>query len=101
MAVPVLTAKASIVWRHHPVGASTGYMEELRDGWAAQVAEAWAVAPFAAELSALSEWQLDSLREYLASDPALPFRYLSIHGPSKDRQLSEKALVAVPCEPAE
>lgn len=83
----------SIVWRHHLVGASTGYMEELRDDWAAQVAEARAVSPFAAELSALSETQLRPLREYLASGPALPFRYLSIHGPSKDRRLSEEALV--------
>lgn len=59
------------------------------------------MSPFAAEVSALSETQLGSLREYLASGPALPFRYLSIHGPSKDRQLSEKALVAELCELAE
>lgn len=95
MAVPVATApKGSIVGRHHPVGASTGYMEASRDHWSAQVAEAWTVSPFAAELSTLSETQLRSLREYLASGPALPFRYLSIHGPSKDRCLPEEALVA-------
>lgn len=69
-------------------------MEELRDDWAAQVNEAWAVSPFAVELSALSEVQLGPLRNYLTSRPALPFRYLSIHGPSKDRRMSEKALIA-------
>jgi hypothetical protein len=69
-------------------------MEDIRGDWAAQVAEAWSVSPFATELSALSETQLESLHRYLAAEPALPFRYLSIHGPSKDRQLSEEALVA-------
>lgn len=73
-------------------------MEALRDAWKAQVAEAWRVSPFAAELSALSETQLAPLHEYLAAGPALPFRYLSIHGPSKDRRLSEEALVAELCE---
>lgn len=99
MAVAVSTAlRGSIVWCHHPVGASTGYMEDIRDDWAAQVAEAWTVSPFATELSALSETQLDSLHQYLALGPALPFRYLSIHGPSKDGRLSEEALVAELCQ---
>lgn len=68
-------------------------MEEIRDDWPAQVAEACLVSPFAAELSALSENQLGPLAEYLAARPSLPFRYLSIHGPSKDRRLSEDELV--------
>lgn len=84
----------SMLWRHHPIGASTGYMEATRGDWPAQVAEACALSPFAAELSALSETQLGSLREYLGSRPNLPFQYLSIHGPSKERQLSEEELVA-------
>jgi Xylose isomerase-like TIM barrel len=87
-----------MLWRHHPVGASTGYMEELREDWPAQVRAAWAVSPFAAELSALSERQLGPLRDYLGTGPSLPFRYLSLHGPSKDRQLSEEALVSELCE---
>lgn len=99
MAVTLSTPPTdSIVGRHHPIGASTGYMEDIRDDWAAQVAEAWRVSPFATELSALSETQLDSLHEYLASAAALPFRYLSIHGPSKDRRLSEEALVVKLCQ---
>lgn len=84
----------SIVSIHHPVGASTGYMGNLRGDWKTQVAEAWAVSPFAIELSALSETELPSLREYLAEVPSLPFRYVSVHGPSKDRQLDEETLVA-------
>lgn len=83
----------SVVWRHHPVGASTGYMEKLRGDWPAQVAEAWAVSSFAVELSALSEPELEALTNYLARRPSLPFRYLSIHGPSKGRQLDEEQLV--------
>jgi sugar phosphate isomerase/epimerase len=68
-------------------------MEEIRGDWPAQVAEAWAVSAFAAELSALSETQLGSLSDYLAASPPLPFRYMSIHGPSKDREMSERELV--------
>lgn len=102
MAVAVSPAlSGSILWLHHPVGASTGYMEGLRDDWARQVAEAWALSPFAVELSTLSETELASLRDYLASGPSLPFRYRSIHGPSKDRQLLEEELVAELCELAE
>lgn len=82
----------SIVARHHPVGASTGYMEGLRDDWDAQVEEASRVSVFAVELSALSEKQLFPLMRWLASNPSLPFRYLSIHGPSKDREMREGAL---------
>jgi hypothetical protein len=68
-------------------------MEELRDDWPAQVAEAEAVSIFAVELSALSEKQLEPLREFLASAPPLPFRYISVHGPSKDREIEEAELV--------
>lgn len=83
----------SILARHHPVGVSTGYMEDLRNDWPAQIAEAAAVSVFAVELSALSEKQLKPLHEFLASEPSLPFRYLSIHGPSKDRQVDEDELM--------
>lgn len=83
----------SIVSRHHPVGASTGYMQNLRGDWDAQVAAAWEISPFAIELSALSETELPSLCEYLASAPSLPFRYISIHGPSKHREMEEEQLV--------
>jgi sugar phosphate isomerase/epimerase len=83
----------SIVSRHHPLGASTGYMDDLRGDWDRQVAEAWAVSPFAIELSALSESELPSLSRYLNGAGNLPFRYISIHGPSKQRQMDEERLV--------
>jgi hypothetical protein len=86
--------RESIVERHHPVGASTGYMQSLRGDWKAQVEEAWRVSSFAIELSALSESELPSLAEYLHQTPSLPFRYISIHGPSKGRQIDEEQLVA-------
>jgi len=95
MAVPVSSAsRFSVLRSHHPVGASTGYMYDLRGDWPAQVDQAWQVSPFAIELSALAETELDSLAGYLASGPQLPFRYLSMHGPSKGRALPEPELVA-------
>jgi hypothetical protein len=95
MTVSVSTDRpGSILASHHPVGASTGYMESLRGSWEAQVAEAIGLSPFAVELSALAEDELDSLIAYMGPRPKLPFRYLSIHGPSKARRLSEEKLVA-------
>lgn len=69
-------------------------MQDLRGDWERQVAAAWEVSPFAIELSALSETELPSLAEYLGHARSLPFRYISIHGPSKQRALSEDELVA-------
>jgi Xylose isomerase-like TIM barrel len=68
-------------------------MRDLRGDWEAQVAAAWEVSPFAIELSALSEAELPSLAMYLGSSPSLPFRYISIHGPSKHREMDEEHLV--------
>lgn len=84
----------SIVSRHHPVGASTGYMGDERGDWLRQIELAREVSPFAIELSALSEPELPSLAEFLASGPNLPFRYISIHGPSKNLLGDEEKLVA-------
>ncbi len=84
----------SIVSRHHPLGASTGYMAEQRGDWLRQIEIAWGVSPLAIELSALSEPELPSLAEFLGSGPNLPFRYISIHGPSKNLQGDEEKLVA-------
>jgi hypothetical protein len=84
----------SIVSRHHPLGASTGYMADERGDWLRQIEFAREVSPFAIELSALSEPELPSLAEFLSSGPNLPFRYISIHGPSKDLQGDEEKLVA-------
>jgi hypothetical protein len=69
-------------------------MYDLRGDWPAQVNQAWRLSPFVVELSALAEEELQGLAGYLASRPRLPFRYLSIHGPSKVRAPPERALVA-------
>lgn len=70
-------------------------MFAARGDWRAQVEQAWQLSPFAIELSALAEEEIDGLRHYLESGPSLPFRYLSIHGPSKGRTMSETDLVAI------
>ena len=69
-------------------------MRELRGDWAAQIDAAWQVSPFAVELSALSEAELPSLSVFFSgSAGTLPFRYVSIHGPSKGRRIDEADLV--------
>lgn len=83
---------------HHPVGASTGYMVERRGNWPALVEEASRVSSFAVELTALGEDELPDLLSFLANEPLLPFRYVSVHGPSKGRQMSEGDLVALLAE---
>jgi hypothetical protein len=90
---PLALVESCPLLAHHPLGASTGYMSDLRGDWEAQVGQASELSPFAVELSALSEGEIDGLVNYLASGPALPFRYLSIHGPSKGRVMSEPDLV--------
>jgi hypothetical protein len=93
MSTPTLAAPDSLL-AHHPLGVSTGFMDESRGDWPRQVRQAWEVSSFAVELSALSEGELDGLARYLDSDPRLPFRYLSIHGPSKGRTMPETKLVS-------
>jgi hypothetical protein len=68
-------------------------MTEHREDWEHLVVEAAGVSGIAAELSALSEEELPSLIAYLDLNPILPFRYLSVHGPSKERRLGERELV--------
>ena len=93
--ISLAATAGSILASHHPIGASTGYMGGLRGNWQAQVDEAWKVSPFAIQLSALSENEIEGLGRYLASEPRLPFRYLSVHGPSKDMTMPETDLVEV------
>lgn len=82
------------VLAHHPIGASTGYMEAFRGDWPTLVTQAVEFSRFATEFSVLSESEVEGLETYLAAQPTLPFRYLSIHGPSKDRVMAEGDLVA-------
>jgi hypothetical protein len=74
---------------HHPIGTSTGVFEDLRGSWRDLVAAACDVSTYAIELSALSEGELPGLIAYLAARPRLPFSYVSVHAPVKDRGLDD------------
>jgi hypothetical protein len=91
----VLLAEPPTTLSHHPVGASTGYMAELRGSWDSLIEEACQVSSFAVELAALSEPELPPLVDYLGRISSLPFRYLSVHAPTKHRSLGEEELVEV------
>jgi hypothetical protein len=94
--VPALLSNRSQLLRTHmTVGASTGYMESQRGSWPELVAEAASVSSVAAELSAISEPELPDLLEFLTTAPRLPFRYVSVHAPSKERVFTERELVAL------
>jgi hypothetical protein len=84
------------------VGASTGYLGAERGDWERLVDLACDVSPFVAELAALSEPELPSLVDYLGTEEWLPFHYVSVHAPSKDRRMPEQELVALlaalPCD---
>lgn len=67
------------------LGCSTGFMAEYRNDWERLVDEASALSSMAVELSALSAPELPGLLAYLHSAPRLPFLFLSVHAPSKDR----------------
>ena len=69
-------------------------MVERRGDWPALVEEASRISSFAVELTALGEDELPGLLGFLAGDPPLPFRYISVHGPSKGRQMAEEELVS-------
>jgi hypothetical protein len=88
-----LLAETGLVSQHHPLGASTGYMEDSRADWAAMVAEAMETSTFAVELAALSEDELPGLEAYLAEAPELPFDYVSVHAPVKHLRMPEAELV--------
>jgi hypothetical protein len=81
----------SVLVGHHPMGVSTGVFEDRRGCWRELVAEACSISTYAVELSALSEDELPGLITYLAAKPRLPFRYVSVHAPVKDRDLDDAA----------
>jgi hypothetical protein len=94
--VPALIAPCSPQLSPHlTVGCSTGFMAERRGDWPALVAEAARNHPFAIELAALGEPELPALLEYLAATPSLPFLFLSVHAPSKHREMTEEELVGM------
>lgn len=69
-------------------------MADRRGDWAALCWEAARTSVFAAEFAALSEDELPALVRYLDSGVELPFRFLSVHAPTKQRRMSEAELVA-------
>jgi hypothetical protein len=77
---------------HHPVGASTGYLEPRGD-WSPLIGHAADVSPFAVELAALAEPELEGLEAWLAQRAAVGFRYVAVHAPVKQRSMSEQELV--------
>lgn len=91
--VPLQLLERGPVAQHHPLGASTGYMEDQRGDWAALVDGALETSSFAVELAALSETELPGLLEFVAGAPPLPFRYVSVHAPTKHLRMSDAELV--------
>jgi Xylose isomerase-like TIM barrel len=70
-------------------------MTDQRGEWPQLVSEALKVSSFAVELSALSEQELPSLIDFLADGTRLPFRYISVHAPSKGMSMSEPDLTCL------
>jgi hypothetical protein len=81
--------------QHLTLGCSTGYMYEQRGDWPGLVRQAAAECSFAVELAALSEPELPGLVRYLESGPSLPFLFVSVHAPSKQRHVPEVDLVGM------
>lgn len=79
---------------HHPLGTSTGHLVELRGQWDMLVRRALDVSTLAVELAALSEPEFLSLCTWLEQNgDGLPFDFVSVHAPTKHRELPEQALV--------
>lgn len=92
---PALAPSAPAILGHRTIGASTGFLAGPYGDWPTLIAQAADVSMVAVELSALSEAELPSLLDFLATTPPLPFGYLAVHGPAKDRELPEAELVDV------
>ncbi|HYF27818.1 MAG TPA: TIM barrel protein [Baekduia sp.] len=93
--VPALLADRRPIAQHHPLGASTGMLAAPRGDWAALADEALDTSVFAVELAALAEPELPGLAAWLRDAPALPFRYVSVHAPTKHRSRSDEEVVAL------
>jgi sugar phosphate isomerase/epimerase len=92
---PALISAHRPISAHRLLGASTGYLREHYHTWEALVGAASAVSVFAAELAALGEDELPDLLAFLEEASDLPFRYLSVHAPSKRLERSEPERVAL------
>jgi hypothetical protein len=72
-------------------------MVDHRNDWERLVDEAATVSSMAVELSALASNELPGLLVYLGSAARLPFLFVSVHAPSKDRERDEERLVRDLC----
>jgi hypothetical protein len=68
-------------------------MKDLYGRWSEILPELMAASTVAGELSALSESELPGLVAFLNDSPELPFSYLSVHAPTKGRELRESELI--------
>lgn len=91
-----------LVLNHHPVGVSTGWLAagqrsrgEEPLAWPVLAGRAQRHGIDACELAALAEPELPGLVDWLTSRPALPFGFISLHAPSKAREMPEPELVAL------
>jgi hypothetical protein len=89
----VTSAAARPVAAHHPTGISTGVFASARGDWPELLADACRISTFAVELSALSGDELPGLIAYLRAQPRMPFRYVSVHAPVKNREPNEAAVI--------
>jgi len=80
---------------HHPIGISTGVFASGRGDWPGLVADACRISTFAVELSALSGHELPGLLAYLRANPRMPFRYVAVHAPAKNRAPDEDATIGM------
>jgi hypothetical protein len=92
MVPSLLYSSSSVLGAHTVVGCSTGYMVDDHGDWATLVSRAAETSSSAIELSALSEEELPGLLDYLAKAPRLPFHFVSVHGPTKNRSISDAQL---------
>lgn len=74
------------------IGVSTGYMVGARGDWPRLAAAAEVLSDDVVELSALSAGELPGLVSFLEDVPELPFRRVSVHGPSKGWECTPEAL---------
>jgi hypothetical protein len=78
---------------HLLLGISTGVFREERGDWPALTARSARVSMTAIEFSAMSEPELPGLIDYLHTGSDLPFRFVSVHGPTKDLTIDDRTLV--------
>ncbi len=79
---------------HLRAGLSTGALAGLRGEWSALVEAARDYSGAAVELAALSGHELPGLKAFLDEDPWLPFRFVSVHAPTKRVESGDHALAA-------